>query len=48
MSGYLGGSDRFDEAIADWAASYADRTERDFAALEAAVADGRMPAELGV
>jgi len=48
VSGYLGGSDRFDEAIADWAAAYADQTERDFAALEAAVADGHMPAELGV
>jgi uncharacterized protein (DUF2252 family) len=47
VTGYLGGSERFDLAVADWAVSYADQVEQDFAALEAAVASGRLPAELG-
>jgi uncharacterized protein (DUF2252 family) len=41
--GYLGQSDRFGEAIADWASSYADQTERDHAALVAAVERGVVP-----
>jgi uncharacterized protein (DUF2252 family) len=45
--GYLGGSGRFDEAVSAWAAGYADVCERDFAALQAAVASGRFPADLG-
>ncbi len=46
--GYLGGSERFDTAVATWARAYADLAERDFAALEAAVASGRLPAERGI
>lgn len=45
ISSYLGSSDSFDLAIADWAAAYADVCEADFAALENAVSSGRMPAE---
>ena len=42
ISAYLGKSERFDGAIADFAASYADQTERDHAALCAAVKSGRV------
>jgi len=45
--GYLGRSDVFDEAVARWARAYADVVEQDYAALEAAVASGRVPAERG-
>ncbi|MBD5786479.1 DUF2252 domain-containing protein [Cellulosimicrobium terreum] len=45
--GYLGRSDMFDHAMARWARGYADVVEQDYAALEAAVASGRLPAERG-
>src|SRR5450631_94628 len=41
---YLGGSGKFDQAIADFAETYADQNERDYAALQAAVKDGRAEA----
>ena len=41
LAAYLGGSSKFDEAIADFAETYADQNERDYAALQAAVKDGR-------
>jgi uncharacterized protein (DUF2252 family) len=44
ISGYLGGSSAFDEAVAEFAVAYADLTERDHAALSGAIADGRVPA----
>ena len=44
MTGYLGTSDRFDQAIARFAVAYADQTERDHAALVAAVRSGRIEA----
>src|SRR5215213_3605503 len=47
MSAYLGKSERFDRAIADFAQSYADQTERDHAALCAAVKSGRVAADAG-
>jgi uncharacterized protein (DUF2252 family) len=43
ISGYIGTSDRFAEVIADWAAAYADQTERDHAALLAAIERGVLP-----
>ena len=43
ISGYIGTSDRFGEAIADWATAYADQTERDHAALVAAIDRGVLP-----
>lgn len=46
--GYLGGNEDFDEALADWARSYADQTEADHAALAQAVKSGRLSAERGV
>ena len=45
IASYLGGSDTFDRAIAEFAATYADCNERDYAALAAAAADGRIAVE---
>ena len=42
ISGYLGESDTFDKAIADFRAAYADQTERDHAALKKAARNGRL------
>jgi len=42
ISAYLGKSERFDEAIADFAQAYADQVERDHAALCAAVESGKV------
>jgi uncharacterized protein (DUF2252 family) len=47
ISAYLGKSERFDGAIADFAKVYADQTERDHAALCAAVKSGKIPSETG-
>jgi uncharacterized protein (DUF2252 family) len=44
ISGYLGTSDTFDKAIAQFATSYADTTERDHAELVAAIRGGRIKA----
>ena len=44
LAAYLGGSRKFDEAIADFAETYADQNERDYAALQAAVKDGKVEA----
>jgi uncharacterized protein (DUF2252 family) len=45
ISGYLGSaSDQFDEAMADFAVAYADQAERDYAALKAAVKNGKIKA----
>ncbi len=48
LAGYLGGSERFDEAIADFSAAYARTNERDHQALLAAIADGRIAAVTGI
>jgi uncharacterized protein (DUF2252 family) len=45
---YLGSSDAFDRAIADFAEAYADQNDRDYAALLDAIAEGRVEAEQGV
>ncbi len=44
LAAYLGGSDKFDQAIADFAETYADQNERDYAALQRAVKDGKAEA----
>ncbi len=44
LAAYLGGSGKFDQAIADFAETYADQNERDYAALQAAVKDGKAQA----
>jgi len=48
LAAYLGGSAKFDQAIADFAETYADQNERDYAALQAAVKDGRAEATTGI
>jgi uncharacterized protein (DUF2252 family) len=42
VSGYLGTKEQFDEAMGDFALAYADQTERDHAALKAAVRAGKI------
>ncbi len=44
ISGYLGNSSQFDEAIGDFSSAYADQAERDHAALKAAVRKGKVVA----
>jgi uncharacterized protein (DUF2252 family) len=44
LAAYLGGSGNFDQALADFAETYADQNESDYAALQAAVKDGRAEA----
>jgi len=44
LAAYLGGSAKFERAIADFAGTYADQNELDYAALQGAVKDGRVDA----
>ncbi len=44
IAGYLGKSDVFDQAVAKFAALYADQTESDHRAIRSAVRDGRLEA----
>ena len=48
IAAYLGGSDVFDQAIAQFAAAYADQNERDHDAVLEAVKSGRIVAEQGL
>ena len=48
ISSYLGKSDVFDRAVADFATAYADLNERDHAALAAAAKDGRIVVQEGL
>jgi len=48
IAAYLGKGDVFDQAIADFSVTYAEQNARDYAALQKAVADGRVVAETGV
>ncbi len=48
IASYLGNSAAFDNAIAEFAAAYADQNERDYQAFTAAIEDGRLHAERGV
>jgi hypothetical protein len=47
IAAYLGPSDRFDEAVADFGESYADLNEADFAWLQAAAREGIVRVEAG-
>ena len=40
IAGYLGPTDRFDDALAEYSAAYADQAERDFATFQAAIRSG--------
>ena len=44
LAAYLGGSAKFDRAIAEFAETYADQNELDYAALQAAVKSGKAEA----
>jgi hypothetical protein len=48
VAAYLGKSDTFDVATADFAEAYTDQNEKDHAALARAVADGRAEAQAGI
>ena len=48
IAAYLGGGDAFDRAMASFAEAYADQNERDYAALQDAVASGRVVAQTGI
>ena len=48
IAAYLGTSDTFDRAIADFAATYADVTDGDMAALDEAAKSGKIVAQRGV
>ena len=46
IAAYLGDTDEFDDAVVDFAASYADVNDQDHAALLAAIESGRLAAEV--
>jgi uncharacterized protein (DUF2252 family) len=46
LTGYMGKSTAFEDALADFSAAYADQNERDYAALVAAVRNGRIEAQM--
>jgi uncharacterized protein (DUF2252 family) len=48
IAAYLGRSDAFDRAMASFAETYADQNERDYHALQEAVASSRVAAQMGV
>ena len=48
IASYLGGSDVFDQAVAEFSEAYADQNERDYAALLQAEKDGRITTQRGV
>ena len=43
LAAYLGRSARFDQAVADFAETYADQNERDYTDFQTAAKDGRVP-----
>jgi hypothetical protein len=47
IAAYLGTSDTFDGAIADFSETYADQNERDYAAFTKAIADGKVESAPG-
>ena len=48
IAAYLGNSDAFDRAIADFSEAYADQNERDYDALVQAERDGRITVQRGL
>ncbi len=48
IASYLGSGDKFDRVMADFAESYADQNERDYAALREAAETGRVAVETGL
>ncbi len=48
LAAYLGGSDKFDQAIADFAETYADQNDDDYAEFQRAAKEGVVQAEEGI
>jgi len=48
IASYLGKSDAFDQAIAEFSVAYADQNERDYQAMQSAIGSGRLEAETGL
>jgi uncharacterized protein (DUF2252 family) len=48
ISGYLGRGTAFDRALSAYAEAYAEQNEQDYTEMQAAVADGTIPAQPGV
>ena len=48
IGAYLGGSDVFDQALGDFARSYAKQNDHDYQALLDAIASGTLTAESGI
>jgi hypothetical protein len=48
IASYLGGGDRFDRAIVEFARAYAEQNERDYKALTKAAESGRISVETGL
>jgi len=44
LSGYMGKSEVFDQAIADFSFAYADQNEKDFGSLKRAIKSGKIEA----
>jgi uncharacterized protein (DUF2252 family) len=45
IAGYLGSSDQFDDALAQYSEAYADQAERDYESFQAAIRSGRLSTE---
>ena len=45
IAAYLGGGDKFDESVTQFASTYADQNERDYEAVMQAVRDGRLESD---
>ena len=48
IAAYMGGSNRFDDLIADFAEAYADQNEQDYESFLEAIASGRLEARPGL
>jgi len=48
IGAYLGKTDRFDQAIADFSSAYADQNDKDHARLRVAIDSGALAAHEGV
>jgi len=46
IAGYLGSTDKFDEAMGDYAVAYADQVERDYETFVKAIRNGRLKTDL--
>lgn len=46
ISGYLGKSDAFDQALVAFSVAYADQNDKDYAALKRAISSGKLKAAI--